>query len=596
MSAPEKRAVGRHPLVLLPLEDGGRAQGVFPSKDKAGVAGRIDTDHPELLNKLAEEVGAGAPGLGRFMGTEPYEVDKLDLLPNTPAAQQGSTANTDKTPKAKLLTGVLKSTASSRTLDLGHLTRKAAFEAKLTGALQMEEAIAAAKKLQDDTDVDDLAKFKRSNSKAGLAKAATAYVKSSTNANWVPTLLAVKGRAWPISPMFACMSIATGVTCVEKLYLTNSKHFTKEACKEDPEELCWPYSLETPYQTVSVVGAALFFLMVFRTNASYDRWWEGRKKWGMIINRTRDFARQTCGFVDEHFLVDNMVRWTVAFAVCTKRHLRFERELDELEGKLAADEIERIQEAKHMPLYCLERLTTYTRTALESPRNKLMSDITFAAMDANLTQFEDELGACERILKTPFPYAYVVHLRTFMTLWLTALPFALLSSCGWLTIPTVAMVAYALLGIETIGVEIENPFGHDFNDLPLDTICDTISTNLFELLARRDKSLASEAEEQRTLATKVEQIYTTLQGQDGPDGAKTIDPAVLCAALQPLLDTGVALKPGGLLSFIEQLQREPSVDFCQARVVTSGDGKETIQLNGVADLRTLCNFVIKASS
>lgn len=81
-------------------------------------------------------------------------------------------------------------------------------------------------------------------------------------------------------------------------------------------------------------------------------------------------------------------------------------------------------------------------------------------------------------------FAYVVHLRTFMTLWLGALPFALLGSCGWLTIPTVGVVAYALLGIESIGVEIENPFGHDFNDLPLDTICDTITTNLFELLAR----------------------------------------------------------------------------------------------------------------
>ena len=123
----------------------------------------------------------------------------------------------------------------------------------------------------------------------------------------------------------------------------------------------------------------------------------------MIINRTRDFARQACGFVDEHFLVDSMVRWTVAFAVCTKRHLRFERDLDELDGKLPEEEIQRIQEAKHMPLYCLERLTIYTRQALESPRNKIMSDIIFQTMDANLTQFEDELGACERILKTPFP-------------------------------------------------------------------------------------------------------------------------------------------------------------------------------------------------
>jgi hypothetical protein len=302
-----------------------------------------------------------------------YALDS-DILPNTPAGQE---------------------TAAD-----------AAGPASSASETHMEQAVAAAKKLQEDTAVDELAKFKRSDSSAGLAKAATAYVKSSTNANWVPTLLAVKGRAWPVGPMFACMSVASAVTCIEKLYLNDDSHFKKVPCSDDPLESCWPHSLQIPYQTVSVVGAALFFLVVFRTNASYDRWWEGRKKWGMIINRTRDFARQTCGFVDEHFLVDSMVRWTVAFAVCTKRHLRFERDLDELEGKLAQEEIRRIQEAKHMPLYCLERLTTYTRQALESPHNKIMTDINFAAMDANLTQFEDELGACERILKTPFPYAH----------------------------------------------------------------------------------------------------------------------------------------------------------------------------------------------
>eukprot|EP01052_Picozoa_sp_SAG31_P023814 SAG31_NODE_1987_length_6724_cov_18.235925_5_plen_74_part_00 len=65
-------------------------------------------------------------------------------------------------------------------------------------------------------------------------------------------------------------------------------------------------------------------------------------------------------------------------------------------------------------------------------------------MDANITDFEDELGACERILKTPFPFAYVVHLRTFMVLWLLALPYALVSTCGWATIPTICVVACAL--------------------------------------------------------------------------------------------------------------------------------------------------------
>ena len=527
------------------------------------------------------------PGEGRYAPDPPGTLQASD--------DSALTAGT-KTPKAKLVSGVLKTSQSTKSVDLAQLTRKSAFEARLADTLGMEQAEADAKKLQEGSHVDDLAKFKRSGSKADMAKAAEKYVKKQTSANWIPTLVAIKGRALPMFPMLWAVGIATAATCIQKLYLHNSKHFDKDrACPNDlnPDKLCYPYTLEIPYSVVAVVGGALFFLMVFRTNASYDRWWEGRKKWGMIINRTRDFARQSVGFVDEYYLVDNMVRWTVAFAVCTKRHLRFERELDELEGKLTPEEIARIQDAKHMPLYCLERLSTYCRLARESPRNKLVTDIVFTAMDHNLTQFEDELGACERILKTPFPYAYVVHLRTFMTLWLAALPFALLSVCGWLTIPTVMCVAYALLGIETIGVEIENPFGHDFNDLPLDTICETISTNLFELLARRVKAFAVQADDQRTMMAKAEQVWTSLELVP-PVGEKAVamDLAKLVSAIDDVLEGESNLRENGLRALLTQAERELAMD-CQVRMV--GDGSKA-ELGGAVDLQALCALVKKANS
>ena len=78
------------------------------------------------------------------------------------------------------------------------------------------------------------------------------------------------------------------------------------------------------------VGSALAFLAVFRSNSAYERWWDGRKKWGMVINRTRDLARQSIGYMGDDVHAEVMVRYTIAFAVAMKRHLRFERELTEL--------------------------------------------------------------------------------------------------------------------------------------------------------------------------------------------------------------------------------------------------------------------------
>lgn len=102
-------------------------------------------------------------------------------------------------------------------------------------------------------------------------------------------------------------------------------------------------------------------------------------------------------------------------------------------------------------------------------------------LDSNLTQLIDELGACERIKKTPVPKAYVLHTRRFIVLYLVTLPFAL-SKLDWYAAPAVFCIAYAFLGIEAIGIAIEDPFQYGANDLPLGDICDGIRKNLLHLL------------------------------------------------------------------------------------------------------------------
>jgi putative membrane protein len=107
------------------------------------------------------------------------------------------------------------------------------------------------------------------------------------------------------------------------------------------------------------------------------------------------------------------------------------------------------------------------------------------AIDNNVQQLIDYLGACERIQKTPLPFAYVVHLRRALVLYCLTLPFALVEPFGWSTVIYALMIAYILFGIEEIGVEIENPFGTDYNDLPLEQICGTIERDLLAIIEEK---------------------------------------------------------------------------------------------------------------
>jgi putative membrane protein len=102
-------------------------------------------------------------------------------------------------------------------------------------------------------------------------------------------------------------------------------------------------------------------------------------------------------------------------------------------------------------------------------------------LDQNVVALIDAVGGCERIRKTPLPFLYVVHLRRALVIYCFSLPFALVDTFGWATVLDVALVAYTYFGIEEIGVEIEGPFGHDENDLPLKDICDSIHKNLYAM-------------------------------------------------------------------------------------------------------------------
>jgi ion channel-forming bestrophin family protein len=242
-------------------------------------------------------------------------------------------------------------------------------------------------------------------------------------------------------------------------------------------------SVGIPETVHTLVGVALGLLLVFRTNSSYNRFWEGRQLWGSLINETRNLARVVSVHLrSDAALRDSVVRWIGAFPYAVKNVLRETEGLGPIANELPPAEIAIVEGSEHPPLAVAKRITTH----LVQARDKgLISDITLASFDGILQLLIDYLGGCERIDSTPLPFAYMVHLRRVMIVYCFTLPFALVEPFGWLTIPAVLGVAYTFFGIEEIGVEIENPFGNDLNDLALEELCGKISKNILAISGHR---------------------------------------------------------------------------------------------------------------
>lgn len=265
--------------------------------------------------------------------------------------------------------------------------------------------------------------------------------------------------------VLSCLVLAIAVTYVDKTY----------------------FKLEISDKAHSLVSVALGLLLVFRTNAAYDRFWEGRKLWGSIVNSSRNLARTTVVLLAaQPALVRRQLLLTAAFAYASMQRLRDGRGLGVFQQELGAalDPADRplvaeLAGAAHPPLAIAIKLSDGVREARAAG---LVTDYQQMAIDQNVQLLVDCIGACERIHRTPLPFAYVVHLRRALILYCYSLPLVLLPHFGWATIGVTLLVSYVLLGIEEIGVEICDPFGTDDNDLPLERLCATIAADLGALL------------------------------------------------------------------------------------------------------------------
>ncbi|KAL8709726.1 MAG: hypothetical protein Q9220_005512 [cf. Caloplaca sp. 1 TL-2023] len=333
----------------------------------------------------------------------------------------------------------------------------------------------------------------------------------------LPYFLRMHGSITPrmIVPLAVIGAWATLITCISKFV----------------------HALVVSDLLLTVLGFVVGLGISFRTSSAYERYVEGRKYWAQLSQTARDLARHIWIHVEERHEKDSQLgkadllgkvsalNLILAFAVALKHRLRFEpyaqyEDLEPLVSHLstfAGDAFDpdtsddkpktswkrggeylgltfaesnprkAIKRSKknlgNLPLEILTYMSAYIDSTIKT--EQLPNGVQQAMVFANLASLNEVLAGTERVLNTPLPIAYSIAISQITWVYVIMLPFQLWHALGWITIPGTIVGAYIILGIAAIGREIENPFGRDENDLPLDQFCQGLEDELNVIAARR---------------------------------------------------------------------------------------------------------------
>jgi ion channel-forming bestrophin family protein len=251
-----------------------------------------------------------------------------------------------------------------------------------------------------------------------------------------------------------------------------------------------PHFDVTPFEYTGVV---LGLVLVFRTNTGHERWWEARKLWGGIVNQSRNIVIEVLNYSEasncgpqESLWRKEIVKWTIAFSYVAKESLRNDNNLKNLSDLLSKKELEELKSSVHMPLFVAAKIASLIQQARFSHH---IDGFVFSELEGQRILLIDHIGACERILKTPMPLVYAIKARRFILIFLLLLPFSLTEKLGFSAVFIFFLVAYPLLSLDRIGVELQNPFcTNNLSHLPLHTICDSIKTHCLALLEQTQRN------------------------------------------------------------------------------------------------------------
>ena len=224
-----------------------------------------------------------------------------------------------------------------------------------------------------------------------------------------------------------------------------------------------------------MLGFVISLLLVFRTNTAYDRWWEGRKLWGSLVNNSRNLALKLSVMLQDEDDKIYFRKLIPNYALVLHEHLSDNETSQEL-----FDNFEfKIDHHKHYPNQVAKNIYLKINELYKS--NKITGE-QLIVLNTELQSFTEICGACERIKNTPIPYSYSAFLKKFVFFYVMTLPFGYSFTLGYYVAPVVVFIFYVLASLELIAEEIEDPFGEDENDLPTKKMASNIQKHIEEIL------------------------------------------------------------------------------------------------------------------
>ena len=240
-------------------------------------------------------------------------------------------------------------------------------------------------------------------------------------------------------------------------------------------------ALKSPTIFHQIIGFVLSMLLVFRINTAYERWWEGRKLWGSLVNNSRSLTSKVRSLLTPQYThqASEIAGILGAFPAALRDHLRDVRSIDDIPSRLGVDRRD-LERSPHRPLHLYSRLVQKL-----SELNKLgaITDTQLLYLNGELFSLIDITGACERIKSSPIPFSYSLFLKKIIFVYVITMPIPFSVDFGYWSVPVVMLIFYAFASLEIISEEIEDPFGLEANDLPTDELSEKIRNDLDSLLA-----------------------------------------------------------------------------------------------------------------
>lgn len=232
----------------------------------------------------------------------------------------------------------------------------------------------------------------------------------------------------------------------------------------------------------TLLGLSLAIFMGFCNSASYDRFWEGRKLWGLLVIETRSLTRQVLTLInddapDSKIKKQEFVKMISAVCWALNFQLRNKDANEKLKKLLSDENFEKIKDKKFKPIILLDIMGEWINT---QNREKNMDTIVLTSLDHQLNQLSNIVGGCERLANTPLPFAYNVLLHRTVYMYCFWLPFGLVDAVGWMMPIIVLLISYTFIALDAIIKEIQDPFDEEENDLALNALCKTIEFSIFE--------------------------------------------------------------------------------------------------------------------